>query len=138
MLSGSGRPATRSTGVTIDLVQRSAHAPAETVFLRKVSPRIVTNTARARFTFTVCRRQEPFMAAVGNAANVCESAETAVDREVLLTGDAITTVTMTVTPRHAGRVAVEGVDIEYGRGPRHLWQRGTETTGPAVRLGVRN
>ena len=124
--------------VTIDMVQRSAHADAETITVHDVSPRIITNTADALITFAVCRRSGDslFMAADGLAKRSCETLTEVEGQQVRLTGDAITTITMTVAPRRHGRVVIRGMEVDHTRGPDRLWQRGREATGPVVKLNV--
>lgn len=124
--------------VTVDMVQRSIHEDSETVELAAVSPRVRVNTANALITFAVCRReQEPFMSADGPASRVCEATSAVEGAALRLTPEATETITMTVTPRRAGRVVVRGMDVAYARGGSHLWQRGTEATGPVVVMRVR-
>jgi hypothetical protein len=124
--------------VTIDMVQRSAHAAAETITVNDVSPRIIANTADAVITFAVCSRSgdAPFMSADGLAKRSCETLTEVEGQQVRLTGDATTTITMTVTPRRHGRVVIRGMEVDYSRGSGHLWQRGSEATGPVVKLKV--
>jgi hypothetical protein len=123
--------------VTFDMVQRSVHEGPETITVDEVRARIVTNTADALITFAVCQRNdEPFMSADGTAARSCDTVTDVADRQVRLTADATTTITMTVTPRRAGRVWIRGMDVSYARGPYHLWQRGSQATGPVVKVDV--
>lgn len=124
--------------VTVDMVQRSAHADAETITVNEVSPRIVANTADALITFAVCRRSEDalFMAADGLAKRSCETLTEVEGQQVRLTGEATTTITMTVTPRRPGRVVIRGMEVDYIRGSGHVWQRGSEATGPVVKMKV--
>lgn len=125
--------------VTFDMVQRSVHEAPETITLNGVRPRAVTNTADALITFAVCqRRGEPFMSADGAAGRSCETVTDVAGRQIRLTPAATTTITMTVTPRRAGRVVIRGMDITYARGSGHLWQRGTEATGPVVKMNVKD
>lgn len=125
--------------VTVDMVQRSAHADAETITVHEVGPRIITNTADALITFAVCRRSGDslFMAADGLAERSCESVTEVEGQQVRLTGDATTTITMTVVPRRHGRVVIRGMEVDYIRGSGHLWQRGSEATGPVVKMKIR-
>lgn len=124
--------------VTIDMVQRSAHADAETITVNHVSPRVTMNTADAVITFAVCHRSEDSMfgAADGLAKRSCGTIADVEGQQVRLTGDATTTITMTVTPRRPGRVVIRGMDVDYIRGSDHLWQRGSEATGPVVKIRV--
>lgn len=124
--------------VTVDMVQRPAHADAETVTVNDVSPRVVANTADALITFSVCRRGEdsPFMSADGPAERSCETVSKVEGQRVRLTGNASTTITMTVTPQRRGRVVIRGMDVDYSRGSGQLWQRGSEVTGPVVTMKV--
>jgi hypothetical protein len=124
--------------VTVDMVQRSAHADAETITVNDVSPRVISNTADALITFAVCRRSEdsPFMSADGLAKRSCETLTEVEGQQVRLTGDATTTITMTVVPRRHGRVVIRGMEVDYTRGSGHLWQRGSEATGPVVKMKV--
>jgi hypothetical protein len=125
--------------VTIDMVQRSVHEDPETITLNGVRARIATNTADALITYAVCQRSgEPFMAADGAAARSCEIVDDVAGRQVSLTPAATTTITMTVTPRRAGRVVIRGMDVTYARGADHLWQRGTQATGPVVKVNVKD
>lgn len=43
---------------------------------------------------------------------------------------------MTLTPQRRGRVVIEGMEVDYARGADHLWQRGSQVTGPVVTLRV--
>lgn len=124
--------------VTVDMVQRSAHADAETVTVNDASPRVVANTADALITFVVCRRSEDslFMSADGVAKRSCETFTEVDGQEVDLTEEATTTITMTVAPRRHGRVVIRGMEVDYIRGFGHLWQRGSEATGPVVKMEV--
>ena len=124
--------------VTVDMIQRSAHADAETVTVNDVSPRVVANTADALITFAVCRRSEdsPFMSADGLAQRSCRTITEVEGQQVRLTGDRTTTITMTVTARRPGRVVIRGMEIDYTRGADHFWQRGSEATGPVVEMKV--
>lgn len=124
--------------VTIDMIQRSVHADAETITLNDVDPRVVTNTAEALITFAVCRRSEesPFMAADGPAKRSCETVDEVEGQQVRLTADATTTITMTVAPQRHGRVVINGMKVNYTRDSGHLWQRGSQATGPVVKMKV--
>jgi hypothetical protein len=125
--------------VTFDMVQRSIHEDPETITLNGVRARVVTNTADALISYAVCQRSgEPFMAADGAAARSCEIVDDVAGRRVSLTPAATTTITMTVTPRRAGRVVIRGMDVTYARGSDHLWQRGTQATGPVVKVNVKD
>ena len=53
-----------------------------------------------------------------------------------LTPPATTTITMTVTPQHEGRVVIHGMEVDYARGSDHLWQHGRQATGLNVRVRV--
>jgi hypothetical protein len=121
------------------MVQRSIHEDPETITLNGVRARVVTNTADALISYAVCQRSgEPFMAADGAAARSCEIVDDVAGRRVSLTPAATTTITMTVTPRRAGRVVIRGMDVTYARGSDHLWQRGTQATGPVVKVNVKD
>jgi hypothetical protein len=125
--------------LTYDMVQRSIHEDPETITLNAVRARVLTNTADALITFAVCQRSsEPFMAADGTAARSCETVTDVSGQRVRLTPDATTTITMTVTPRRAGRVVIRGMAVTYARGADHLWQRGTQATGPVVKVNVKD
>jgi hypothetical protein len=124
--------------VTFDMVQRSVHEDPETITLNEVRARVVTTTADALITFAVCQRSdEMFMSADGTAARSCETVTDVAGRQVRLTPAATTTITMTVTPRRAGRVSIRGMDVTYARESDHLWQRGTQATGPVVKVNVK-
>lgn len=124
--------------ITFDMVERSIQEDPESITLNGVRARVVSNTADAHITFAVCQRSgEPFMAADGAAARSCETVTDVPGRQVRLTPAATTTITMTVTPRRAGRVVIRGMDVTYTRGSDHLWQRGTQATGPVVRVHVK-
>ena len=124
--------------VTVDMVQRSVHADAETITLNDVSPRVVTNTADALITFAVCRQSEesPFMSADGPARRSCENVTEVEGQQVRLAADATTTITMTVAAQRHGRVVIEGMEVSYTRDSDHLWQRGSQATGPVVKMKV--
>ena len=122
--------------VTVDMVQRSIHDGAETVTVNRVSPRVVRNTAGARITFAVCGGPR-FMSADGPASSACETATGVVGKHVLLTGGSSATITMTVIPQHAGLVVINGMEVDYTRGEGHLWQHGSQATGPSVRMHIR-
>lgn len=123
--------------VTVDMVQRSVHADPETIKLNDVRPRVVMNSADALITFAVCTREgAPTMAANGRATRMCDTV-TAVDgQQVRLIPEATTTITMTVTPQRRGRVVIRGMTVDYSRGPDQLWQRGSQATGPVVKVHV--
>lgn len=125
--------------VTVDMVQRSVYDDAETITVHDVSPRVVANTADALITFAVCRRSEdfPFASADGPGERSCETVSGVEGQQMHLTGDAITTITMTVAPRRHGRVVIRGMEVDYSRGSDHLWQRGSQATGPVVKVQVR-
>lgn len=139
---GNGFGFKQTTGamrpVTVDMVLRSVHADAETVTVNDVTARVIANTADALIAFAVCRRGEDsrFMAADGFAKRSCETVTEVDGQQVHLTGDLTTTITMTVIPRREGRVVIRGMEVDYIRGPGHLWQRGSEATGPVVRMKV--
>lgn len=124
--------------VTVDMVQRSVHAEAETITVNDVEPRVVANTADALITFAVCRQSEdsPFGSADGPAERSCETVHDVEGQQVRLTADATTTITMTVTPQRHGRVVIKGMNVHYARDSGHLWQRGTQATGPVVKMKV--
>ncbi len=124
--------------VTVDMVQRPFEADAETITVNDVSPRVVVNTADALITFGVCHRSDDsaFMSAHGLAERSCETVTEVGGQHARLTRDATTTITMTVTPRRHGRVVIRGMNVDYTRGSGHLWQRGSEATGPVVRMRV--
>ncbi len=125
--------------VTFDMVQRSVHEDPETITLNGVRPRVLTNTADALVTFAICQRSgEPFMSADGVAARSCELVTDVDGERVRLTPAATTTITMTVTPRRPGQVVIRGMDVTYARGSDHLWQRGTQATGPVVKVNVKD
>lgn len=44
---------------------------------------------------------------------------------------------MTVAPQRPGRVVIEGMNVNYARDSGHLWQRGSQATGPVVKVKVR-
>lgn len=46
------------------------------------------------------------------------------------------TITMTVAPQPHGRVVIEGMEVDYTRDSDHLWQRGSQATGPVVKVQV--
>ncbi len=121
--------------VTVDMVQRSVHDGAETVTLNQLSPRVVTNTADARISFAVCEGTR-FMSADGPASGACETVTAVEGHQVRLTGGGPVTITMTVTPQHAGRVVIDGMEVDYTRGSDHLWQHGSQATGPVVTMRV--
>lgn len=124
--------------VTVDMVQRSVHADTETITLNHVSARVVTNTADARITFAVCQREgTPFMSANGPATRSCETVTEVEGQQVRLTAGATATITMTVAPQRRGRVVIGGMEVDYTRGADHLWQRGSQATGPVVKVQVR-
>jgi hypothetical protein len=139
---GNGFGFEQTTGtmhpVTVDMVQRPANNDAELITVNDVRPRVVANTADALITFAVCRRSEDslFMSADGLAKRSCESLTEVEGRQVRLSGNATTTITMTVVPRRHGRVVIRGMEVDYIRGSGHLWQRGSEATGPVVRMRV--
>lgn len=125
--------------VTFDMVQRSIDEDPEIITLTGVRARVGTNSAGALITFAVCQREgTPFMSADGTAARSCETVADVEGQDVRLTPAATTTITMTVTPRRAGRVVIRGMDVDYTRGANHLWQRGTQATGPVVKVSVRD
>ena len=126
--------------VTFDMVQRSIDEAPETITLHEVRARIVANSADARITFAVCQRSgEPFMAvAGGTAGRSCETVTDVAGRQVRLTPAATSTITLTVTPQRTGRVVIRGMDVTYARGADHLWQRGTQATGPVVKVNVKD
>jgi len=124
--------------ITFDMVARSVDDDPETITLSGVRPRVVINTADALITFAVCQRGEPFMSAEGTAARSCEEITDVDGGQVRLTPAATTTITMTVTPRRAGRVVIRGMDVTYARGSDHLWQRGSQVTGPVVAMKVKD
>ena len=126
--------------VTFDMVQLSNHRNPETITVDSVEARPVINTADALITFAICQRsdgRELFMAVNGTAARTCDSVTDVAGRDVRLTPDGRTTITMTVTPRRPGRVVIKGMDVTYARGSDHLWQRGTQSTGPVVRVNIK-
>lgn len=123
--------------VTVDMVDRSIRADPETITVSDVFPRVVANTADALITFAVCQvSATPFMSAAGPASEACETVTDVEGQEVRLTADGRTTITMTLTPQRRGRVVVEGMEVDYSRGSGHLWQRGSQVTGPVVTLRV--
>lgn len=123
--------------VTYDMIERSVHEAPESITVHQVSPRVRTNTADATITFAVCRRSGlPFMDAVGPASRSCDTVNAVEGQTLHLTPKASETVTMTVTPRRIGRVVVDGMEIKYARGAGHLWQQGSQSTGPTVAIRV--
>lgn len=79
--------------VTVDMVQRSVHVDAETITVKDVDPRVVTNTAEALITFVVCHqnKESPFGSADGPAERSCETVGDVDGQRVRRTADAITT-----------------------------------------------
>jgi hypothetical protein len=123
--------------VTFDMVQRSVDDAPETITVKEVRARVATNTADALITFAVCQREgTPIMVGDGTAERSCVSVTEVKDHQVRLDSDAATTITMTVTPRQAGRVVIRGMDVTYSRDSAHLWQRGTQSTGPVAKVRV--
>jgi hypothetical protein len=125
--------------VTFDMVQLPIHRSPETITVDSVEARPVVNTADALIAFAICQRsgRELFMSANGTAARSCDTVSDVAGEDVRLTPDGRTTITLTVTPRRPGRVVIRGMDVTYARGSDHLWQRGTQTTGPVVRVNVK-
>jgi hypothetical protein len=121
--------------VTVDMVQRSVHDGAETVTVNQLSARVVTNTADARISFAVCKGTR-FMSADGSASGACKTVTAAEGQTVRLTGGGPETITMTVTPQHAGRVVINGMEVDYTRGSGDWWQHGSQATGPVVKMRV--
>lgn len=123
--------------VTVNMVDRSIRADSETITVSDVVPRVVANTADALITVAVCQVPSmPFLSVAGPASDACEAVTDVEGQEVRLTADGSTTITMTLTPQRRGRVVIEGMEVGYVRGSGHLWQRGSQVTGPVVTLRV--
>lgn len=109
----------------------------EPVTLNGARANVVVNTADADFAFVVCHRTEPFIALSRDTSSLCDKAVPVDGQHLSGTDYEKKTIVMTVTPHRAGRVEVNGMTVDYGRGARHLWQRGAEATGPVVILRVK-
>lgn len=121
--------------VTAAMVNEVAEQP-EVVTVARVTPRVVTNTADARITFARCQLDDAFIAARGPASRVCESLGEVEGQQLTLGSKAAETIAMTIEPRQPGRVVVRGMRIDYTRGAGHLWQRGSQATGPVIKMRI--
>jgi len=115
----------------------------ETVTLRGVSAVVVQNTADADIEFVICRWIPGLDARLGNDTgsldDYCASTTPASERSLNLdpTDPLAESIILRVTPKQVGRVELHGVNVDYQRGWRHLWQSGTEQTGPDVAITVK-
>lgn len=123
------RPATAA------MVNEIAEQP-EVVTVTRASPRVVVNTADARITFARCEGDPAFFTVRGPASRVCESLGEVEGQQLTLGLKATETITMTIEPRQPGRVVVRGMRTDYTRGAGHLWQRGSQATGPVIKMRI--
>jgi hypothetical protein len=116
---------------------------AETVSLRDVEGVVFQNTADAEIEFVICRWKPGLDARLGadrgSLNGYCASTTPASTQKVNLdaTAPRAESIILRITPKKAGRIELHGINIEYQRGWRHLWQTGTEHTGPDITITVK-
>ena len=116
----------------------SIHSPRYLVRLDQARARVVTNTARAQISFSVCTaRSAGFSTANGDLADHCTKVAPIHDTVLRVNGEPEQYVVMTVRPTQVGVVRIDGMDLTYGFGWEHAWQHGTEATGMEVVVRVR-
>ena len=86
--------------VTIDMVPRTVGGDPETITLKEVNSRVVTNTANALISFTVCQRVEG-IGTSAQPASACETVSEAKGQPTRLTADASTTITAAPPPERS-------------------------------------
>jgi hypothetical protein len=122
--------------VTAAMAYAPVEAAPEKVTVTRATPRVVTNTADARITFAHCVPDGALATARGPASRVCESLGEVEGAELTLNSKGTETIAMTIQPRQPGRVVVRGMRIDYTRGAGHLWQRGSQATGPVIKMRI--
>lgn len=116
----------------------SVQSPTYRVRLDQARARIVTNTARAKISFSVCTARSPgFLSANGDLADHCARVEPIRDTVLTVNGEPEQYVVMTVRPTQVGVVRIDGMNLTYGLGWEHAWQHGTQATGMEVVVRVR-
>lgn len=112
----------------------------EIVTLRSIEPVVVQNSADADIELVVCRWKPGLDARLGadtgSLSKYCSDTSPVPGRAFNLdsTDPQAESIIIRVTPKQRGRVEVAGVKVDYRRGWRHLWQTGTEHTGPDVAI----
>lgn len=103
------------------------------ITIHGVVPHIVSDTAGAAVTFFVCTVDPDVVGAVGVVGDdeirqECAEIAPADGATMGLNATPRQQVVMAVTLGHAGRVEIDGIDIDYSHG----WQSGTQHTGGEV------
>lgn len=111
----------------------------EELTLRGWRPVLAVGSAPAELTLVRCRyRDMPIGSVTGPLGRWCSSAAPVREGMRYRVGrDSRDTLVLSVRPRGSGTVRVRGVDLDYARGARHLWQRGTERLSISVDVPIR-
>lgn len=122
-------------GETLD-VNLSVTSIQEQVTTHALEPRITENTADADIDVVLCELDgdDRLGAGTGELDRYCTSVRPATAGQIDWRRNDLM---VRVTPRRAGTVRIEGTEIGYTRGWRHLRQTGTQHTGTAVVLTAR-
>lgn len=106
-----------------------------TVTIDQVVAQVSQNSADASISFSVCSDPDgvPIGIANGRLDRWCGQIDP-VEKAELTTGEGhFDQVVITIVPARAGAVEIDGVELTYSYG----WQRGSQLTGPHLRLVAR-
>ncbi len=108
----------------------------DTVTLQEVEANVVTNTADATVSFSICTLTGDGAIGSVSAADVedlCSSLLPVADHRLTSDADPSEQLLIEITPRRAGTIEIAGASLTYGQG----WQRGSQDVGERIRLIVR-
>ncbi len=120
----------------------SVSGPERVVTIHDAEALVVTNTAKARISFSVCtpKNDEDIIGAADESLSIyCSEVRPIGSGAVPMTHgpDAKEYILMTLVPTRVGVVRVRYMDLTYSLGSDRLWQRGTESTGMTAIIRVK-